>query len=148
RPSCLQRAWGEVRGATLSGQAGVSTILNPAHASSIPYDGEARMARKRRTPLRTSVEDIDAAKRAPETPQTRAPAFRLAFADDDFLTSEDLRGVRFQLEYLKPEFMLRERGINSTVVLFGGARIPAPGKPAWAARNEVQKTNLEAASRY
>ena len=106
------------------------------------------MARKRRTPLRTSVEDIDAAKRAPETPQTRAPAFRLAFADDDFLTSEDLRGVRFQLEYLKPEFMLRERGINSTVVLFGGARIPAPGKPAWAARNEVQKTNLEAASRY
>ncbi|MGN6486355.1 MAG: 3-isopropylmalate dehydrogenase, partial [Devosia sp.] len=72
------------------------------------------MARNRHTPLRTSVEDIDAAKRAPETAQTRSPAFRLAFADDDFLTSEDLRGVRFQLEYLKPEFMLRERGINST----------------------------------
>jgi uncharacterized protein (TIGR00730 family) len=106
------------------------------------------MARDRHTPLRTSVEDIDAAKRAPETAQTRAPAFRLAFADDDFLTSEDLRGVRFQLEYLKPEFMLRERGINSTVVLFGGARIPEPGKPAWAARNETQKKNLEAASRY
>jgi uncharacterized protein (TIGR00730 family) len=106
------------------------------------------MARDRHTPLRTSVEDIDAAKRAPETAQTRSPAFRLAFADDDFLTSEDLRGVRFQLEYLKPEFMLRERGINSTVVLFGGARIPEPGKPAWAARNETQKKNLEAASRY
>lgn len=106
------------------------------------------MARNRHTPLRTSVEDIDAAKRAPETAQTRSPAFRLAFADDDFLTSEDLRGVRFQLEYLKPEFRLRERGINSTVVLFGGARIPEPGKPAWAARNETQKKNLEAASRY
>jgi uncharacterized protein (TIGR00730 family) len=106
------------------------------------------MARNRHTPLRTSVEDIDAAKRAPETDQTRSPAFRLAFADNDFLTSEDLRGVRFQLEYLKPEFMLRERGINSTVVLFGGARIPEPGKPAWAARNETQKKNLEAASRY
>jgi len=106
------------------------------------------MARTRHTPLRTSVEDINAAKHAAETDQTRSPAFRLAFADDDFLTSEDLRGVRFQLEYLKPEFRLRERGINSTVVLFGGARIPEPGKPAWAARNETQKQNLELASRY
>jgi uncharacterized protein (TIGR00730 family) len=82
------------------------------------------------------------------TPQTESPAFRLAFADDEFMTSEDTRGIRFQLEYLKPEFRLRERGINSTVVLFGGARIPAPGKPAWAAKNETQKQNLEAASRY
>ena len=106
------------------------------------------MARTRHTPLRTSVEDIDAAKHAAETAQTQSPAFRLAFADDDFLTSEDLRGVRFQLEYLKPEFNLRARGINSTVVLFGGARIPEPGKPAWAARNETQKKNLELASKY
>ncbi len=107
------------------------------------------MAKRRRpTSLRTSAEDIAASKRAPSTPQTESPAFRLAFADDDFLTSEDTRGIRFQLEYLKPEFRLRERGINSTVVLFGGARIPAPGKPAWAAKNETQKQNLEAASRY
>lgn len=106
------------------------------------------MARRRPTPLRTSVEDVAASKRAPSTPQTESPAFRLAFADDDFLTSEDTRGIRFQLEYLKPEYRLREQGINSTVVLFGGARIPAPGKPAWAAKNEVQKANLEAASIY
>jgi uncharacterized protein (TIGR00730 family) len=104
--------------------------------------------RRRQTSLRTSVEDIAASKRAPVTPQTESPAFRLAFADDEFMTSEDTRGIRFQLEYLKPEFRLRERGINSTVVLFGGARIPAPGKPAWAAKNETQKQNLEAASRY
>lgn len=106
------------------------------------------MAKRRPTSLRTSSEDVAAIKRAPSTPQTESPAFRLAFADDDFLTSEDTRGIRFQLEYLKPEFRLRERGINSTVVLFGGARIPAPGKPAWAAKNDVQKTNLEAASKY
>ncbi|MBK8082648.1 MAG: LOG family protein [Devosia sp.] len=106
------------------------------------------MARRRHTSLRTSIEDIDAAKQAPSTAQTQSPTFRLAFADDDFLTSEDTRGVRFQLEYLKTEFRLRERGINSTVVLFGGARIPEPGQSAWAARNEVQKQNLEAASRY
>ena len=106
------------------------------------------MARRHPTPLRTSKEDIASAKRAPQTPQTESAAYRLAFADDDFMTSEDTRGIRFQLEYLKTEFRLRERGINSTVVLFGGARIPEPGKPAWAAKNETQKRNLEAASRY
>jgi uncharacterized protein (TIGR00730 family) len=104
--------------------------------------------RRRPTPLRTSRQDVAAAKRAPQTPQTASSAYRLAFADDEFLTSEDTRGVRFQLEYLKPEFSLRERGIRSTVVLFGGARIPEPGKAAWAARNDTQKRNLEKASRY
>jgi len=111
-------------------------------------DKTSDMARRRPTPLRTSGEDVAASKRAPSTPQTESAAFRLAFADDEFLTSEEIRGVRFQLEYLKPEFRLRERGINSTVVLFGGARIPAPGQPAWAAKNETQKRNLEAASPY
>lgn len=106
------------------------------------------MARRHPTPLRTSEQDIAAAKKAPQTPQTENPAYRLAFADDEFLTSEDTRGIRFQLEYLKTEYRLRERGILSTVVLFGGARIPEPGKPAWAAKNETQKRNLEAASRY
>ena len=106
------------------------------------------MARRRPTTLRTSAQDVAAAKRAPSTPQTESPAFRLAFADDDFLTSEETRGIRFQLEYQKTEYRLREQGINSTVVLFGGARIPEPGKPAWAAKNETQKTNLELASRY
>src|SRR5690606_26502842 len=62
--------------------------------------------------------------------------------------AEETRGVRFQLEYMKPDLRLREAGIRSTVVLFGGARIPEPGKAAWAARNETQKRNLELASRY
>jgi uncharacterized protein (TIGR00730 family) len=106
------------------------------------------MSKRRQTPLRTSVQDVAATKRAPSTPQTESPAFRLAFADDDFLTSEETRGIRFQLEYLKPEYRMREAGINSTVVLFGGARIPEPGKPAWAAMNDTQKANLEKASRY
>ena len=41
------------------------------------------------------------AERAPtDTPQTRHPAYRLAFADTDFLLREELRPVRFQLELL------------------------------------------------
>ena len=39
---------------------------------------------------------------------------------------------------------LAERGIRSTVVMFGGARMPEPGGEAWAAKNETQKKNLEA----
>ena len=106
------------------------------------------MAKRRQTPLRTAEQDIAATKRAPATPQTESPAFRLAFADDEYLTSDETRGIRFQLEYMKPETRMREAGINSTVVLFGGARIPEPGKPAWAAKNDQQRVNLEKASRY
>ncbi len=109
------------------------------------------MASRRRgahTPLRTSKQDIAALRKAPQTPQTASAAYRLAYTDEEFITADETRGIRFQLEYMKPELRLRERGINSTVVLFGGARIPEPGKAAWAARNDVQKKNLELASRY
>jgi len=104
--------------------------------------------RRQHTPLRTSGQDIDATKRIPLTPQTRSPAYRLAFSDEDFMTSEEMRGVRFQLEYLKPELRLREQGVNSTVVLFGGARIPAPGAEPHAGRTETARKNLVANARY
>jgi len=78
--------------------------------------------------FRDAHSDRDAAEQVPETPQTRAPAYRLAFDDPDFLFREELRPVRLQLELLKPEMILNERGIESTVVLFGGARIPEPSK--------------------
>ena len=81
-------------------------------------------------PLRDSVQDVAATQRIPDTPQTVTPTYRLAFADPDFLTREDLRPVRLQLELLKPQLLLDEAGIASTVVLFGGARIPAPDAPA------------------
>jgi uncharacterized protein (TIGR00730 family) len=83
-------------------------------------------------PFRDSIQDVAAAHRLPDTPQTRAPAYRLAFADQDFLTREELRPVRLQLELLKPQMILDERGITSTVVLFGGARIPDPAHKASA----------------
>ncbi|NNE79049.1 MAG: TIGR00730 family Rossman fold protein [Silicimonas sp.] len=72
--------------------------------------------------------DVETARDIPDTPQTRAPAYRLAFADPDFLCREELRPVRLQLELLKPEMLMSEYGVTSTVVLFGGARIPSPDK--------------------
>jgi uncharacterized protein (TIGR00730 family) len=80
----------------------------------------------RNHPFRDSTQDIAATHRIPDTPQTRAPAYRLAFADPGFMTREELRPVRLQLELLKPQLVMDERGIESTIVLFGGARIPRP----------------------
>jgi uncharacterized protein (TIGR00730 family) len=99
-------------------------------------------------PLKSSETDRDRALAVPKTPQTLSPSYRLAYADDDFLCREELRPIRLQLELMKVEMILTEREIKSTVVMFGGARIPAPGQSAWAARNEVQRENLEAASVY
>lgn len=81
---------------------------------------------KPRHPLRDAHADRDATRVVPDTPQTRAPAYRLAFADEDFMCREELRPVRLQLELLKPEMMLDAHSITSTIVLFGGARIPSP----------------------
>ncbi len=53
-------------------------------------------------------------------------AFRLAFTDTDFLLRDELRPVRMQLELLKPELVQREQGIESTIVIFGSARILSP----------------------
>ena len=99
-------------------------------------------------PFPSSRSDREAAKAESGTPQTRSPTYRLAFDDPDFLTREETRGVRLQLELMKPELAFIDAGIQSTVVLFGGARIPEPGREAWAARNETQKKNLEANARY
>ncbi|KHA50585.1 TIGR00730 family Rossman fold protein [Sulfitobacter geojensis] len=83
---------------------------------------------QRRHPLRDAKTDRTAAQAAPDTPQTRASAYQLAFTDQEFMCREELRPVRLQLELLKPEMMLDAEGITSTIVLFGGARIPEPAK--------------------
>lgn len=101
------------------------------------------MSKSRRHPFRHSREDQEAARNVPDTPQTRAPAYRLAFMDPDFMTSEETRPIRLQLELLKPQLGLDERGIQSTIVLFGGARIPPPDRAA-AARTPM----LAELSRY
>ncbi|MGY3438165.1 MULTISPECIES: LOG family protein [unclassified Marinovum] len=97
----------------------------------------------RRSPFRDAHEDRQEAVQVPDTPQTRAPAYRLAFADDDFLCRDELRPVRLQLELLKPEMMMTEAGVESTIVLFGGARIPAP-----AQKDQARTETLAELSRF
>src|SRR5688500_10219743 len=71
-------------------------------------------------------EEAEAASHQTSVPQTADPAYRLAFQDMDFLLRQDLRPVRFQLELLKPELLLDEARVGSTLVFYGSARIPEP----------------------
>ncbi|MCK8483492.1 TIGR00730 family Rossman fold protein [Aliiroseovarius sp. S2029] len=86
------------------------------------------MKDERNHPFRDSAQDRKAAKHTPDTPQTRAQAYKLAYDDQEFLCRDELRPVRWQLELMKPELLMQEYGVDSTVVLFGGARIPEPAK--------------------
>lgn len=66
------------------------------------------------------------ARQRDDSPQCRSASYQLAFQDPDFLLLDELRPVRLQLELLKPELILIEQHIESTVVIFGSARIPDP----------------------
>jgi uncharacterized protein (TIGR00730 family) len=99
-------------------------------------------------------EEAEVANQPTSSPQTEDPAYRLAFQDMDFLLRPDLRAVRFQLELLKPELMLNEANIESTLVMYGSARIPEPEKAdalvAAAATDEQRliAERLKAKSKY
>lgn len=53
-------------------------------------------------------------------------AYRLAFADPEFLLRRETRGLRMQLEMLKPELDQLAQGIENTIVVFGSARFAPP----------------------
>jgi hypothetical protein len=57
------------------------------------------------------------------TPQQSSPSFILAYEDEDFLRRPELRPVRMQLELLKPEMILAEQNVRSTIVVFGSTQI-------------------------
>ena len=63
---------------------------------------------------------------SPNNAQLRSKSYKLAVEDTDFLLSEEMRAIRFALEYQKAESYLRSWGVRSTVVVFGSARIPSP----------------------
>jgi hypothetical protein len=54
-------------------------------------------------------------------------ASRLAFVDPEFLLRRETRGIRFQLELLKPDLEQQAHGIENTIVVFGSARFRDTG---------------------
>ena len=78
-------------------------------------------------------EDPDATRRVQAI--LKSPSHRPADTDTEFLAREDLRGVRLQIDYLKPELLLREHEIEQAIVVFGSTRICEPA----AALRKVQE---------
>ena len=77
-------------------------------------------------------------------------AHRLAFADPEFLLRRETRGIRFELEMLKPELELARQGIEHTVVVFGSARFVSPEMAAERmaqAQKSTDATDTERAQR-
>ena len=74
------------------------------------------------------------------------PAYELAFLDHDFLLHKSLRSVRLQLELLKPELSQQKLKIESTIVVFGSARIPDPGTAKQQLKQAQQKLKKNPAS--
>jgi len=69
----------------------------------------------------TAQESLDAITRLQDH-----DSYKLAFADSRFLMQDELRHVRLQLEYLKPQLVLDQHNVNATVVVFGSARFLSP----------------------
>jgi hypothetical protein len=85
-------------------------------------------------------------------------SYKLAFADHEFLLQDNLRAVRLQLEYLKPQLTLEKHQIDATIVVFGSARFLSPEQAQHDARmaeqaleeepdNDSLKGNLKRAQR-
>lgn len=89
---------------------------------------------------KSSEDDTDAAARVKAL--VNSAGYCRADQDTEFLETNDTRGVRLQLDYLKPERFLRAHGIEHTIVVFGSTRIPEPAEANRRlnkARENVQK---------
>jgi uncharacterized protein (TIGR00730 family) len=112
----------------------------------------SKQSRRKTRNFPTAQQDANAGSSQPlsryEGPES---SYRLAFTDTDFLLREEMRPVRMQLELLKPEMVQDEQGIESTIVIFGSARI-VPRETAQRllddARSAVDATALAMAERH
>ncbi|WP_462323117.1 LOG family protein [Halochromatium sp.] len=97
------------------------------------------------SPFHDAREDLQSAASGVgrQTPQSQSPSYRIAYADAEFLLRDELRGVRLQLELMKPELVQRDLGVCSTVVIFGSTRIPEPAA-AQAALAEAERAAAQA----
>ena len=65
-------------------------------------------------------------------------AYDLAHQDQLLLESDSMRGVRMLLEITKPQLILEQQQINSTVIVFGGVHVV---EPTIAKQNVRRKQN-------
>lgn len=101
------------------------------------------VGKRKKSPFPSAHEEAAAVRPCADTPQCKSASYKLAFQDPDLLLRDELRPVRLQLEVLKPELILQEQHIESTVVVFGSARILDPA----AAESELVSAQAEFAQK-
>lgn len=79
--------------------------------------------------------------------QARSRSYMLPVEDTEFLLRDEMRATRFALEYAKAELLLRDWGIRSTIIVFGGARVPSPEQAEVAVAAAVTPGQREIAER-
>jgi uncharacterized protein (TIGR00730 family) len=97
-----------------------------------PHPVERREALPGQSPT-PRVADIDAPAAVERI--VAAANYRPADEDSDFLRRGDMRAVRLQLDYQKPELLLEGHGVAHTIVVFGSTRIPEPDAARQAVTN-------------
>ena len=71
-------------------------------------------------------------------------SYKFAFDDEAFLARRETMGIRFELELLKPEVLLKEHGIEHTITVFGSTRFVSHAKAL--EQKEKAKTSEELAA--
>ena len=79
--------------------------------------------------------------------QRNGQSYLLPVEDTAFLLRDEMRAIRFALEYGKAELLLRDWGVRSTVVVFGSARIPSPEQAELLLKEARGRAALAAAKR-
>ena len=91
--------------------------------------------------VKDATEDAQAAERV-QTIMAN-PSYRQPDHDVDFLNLDATRTVRLQIDYLKPELMLEQLGVQHTIVVFGSTRLTEPQ----AAQREVARLQTTLAAK-
>ena len=79
--------------------------------------------------------------------QLNSRSYLLPVEDTAFLLRDEMRAIRFALEYGKAELLLRDWGVRSTVVVFGGAHVPSPEQAELLLKRARNSNDMELAKR-
>lgn len=90
----------------------------------LPPNSERRVDPLPGQSVKSSRDEPEATRRVDEL--LRTSTYLPADIDLEFLDKDDIRGLRLELDYLKPEWYLRKYGIERTIVVFGSTRILEP----------------------
>jgi len=116
----------------------MSTVDKP-HRPEIPQPPHPEHRREPLPECQPKAGDEDPGAPARIQALLNSPSYRRADQDVNFLERDEARGLRLNLEYMKPDLLFREHAVRNTVVVFGSTRFSEPA----AARRRVQKLEAE-----